>query len=166
MSEKDEQSKGTSLHKGMNEIETLTLIMSWRLESPKGSVSCSEHSSKSTSRMIEQAVSTAYSLSFTNKGRKGRMMGAFGSHKTLPNSVTRNISNYLACLQTNGQTTSTFTRQLSIRGMLTLLGNMRGLGRWSPTLSSKSSGLFDLLLPIFCYLLVLHWLHLWNRLVG
>ena len=44
-------------------------LSSWRPESPKSSVSCSKHSSKSASQMMERAVSTAYSLSFTNKGR-------------------------------------------------------------------------------------------------
>ena len=61
------------------------------------------------------------------KGRRNDM--ALGGHETLPNSVTRSISSHLAHLWTNGWNASAFAQQLNVRGVLPLLGGMRGLSR-------------------------------------
>ena len=70
----------------------LTLIKSKRLESPRASVSCSEHSSRLGSLMMEYAVWTVCCLSFTSKaaGATGSLM--MGSrHQTLTYTVSRGV---------------------------------------------------------------------------
>lgn len=80
------------LEKGTNGMKIQhILIMSWRPKSPKRLISCSKHSSRSTSQTMEWAVFIAYSLSFTNKGRgkgaMGREVSTTTSHVIRPFST-------------------------------------------------------------------------------
>lgn len=83
------------------------------------------------------------------QGKGRRNDRALGGHETLPHSVTKRISSSLAYLQTYGQTTSALTQRLNVKGMLPLLGGMRGLSRRAPTLGSQDSMAFLISLYLF-----------------
>ena len=98
------------------------------------------------------------------QGKGKRNDRVLGGHKAFPHSVTRRINSTFPYIRTNRQSTSTSTRRLNVRGMLPVLGSMRGLGQQAPTWGFHGCGsLLDFLLFVFYCLLILCWLHLWNR---
>ena len=86
-------------------------------------------------------------LVFHQQGKGKRNDKVLGGHEAFPHFVTRRINSSFPYIRTNKQSTSTFTRRLNIRGMLPILGSMRGLSQQAPTWGSHGCGsLLDFLI--------------------